>query len=148
LRLSYNLFVVGIPKAQPRPRMTKTGHVYTPDSAKDWKESIAAECISHRQPVIEQPVKLTVCFYLPVPKSANLKNVFYYPHTVKPDADNLLKAVMDAMTEASVWADDALVYSSCAEKWYCLGKCGARIIVEVIEQPGKVSILDFNRRKR
>jgi len=133
LKLVYDLFIDGIPKAQPRPRMTKKGHVYTPDSAKEWKQIVVAECLLHRQPLILQPVKLTVCFYLPVPKSAKIKDGFYYPHTAKPDADNLLKAVMDAMTEANVWYDDALVYSSCAEKWYCLGKCGARIKVEVKE---------------
>lgn len=128
----YDFFVKGIPKAQPRPRMTKTGHVYTPGSAKAWKETIIAECFAHRKLEILLPVKLTVCFYLPAPKGAKGR-IRAYPHTVKPDADNLLKALMDAMTTAQVWKDDALVYSSYAEKWYTFGDTGAQIKVEVME---------------
>jgi Holliday junction resolvase RusA-like endonuclease len=75
-------------------------------------------------------VKLTVCFFFSTPKNIR-KQDLYIPHTVKPDADNLLKAVMDAMTAASVWTDDAIVYSSCSEKWYTSGKNGAKIKVEV-----------------
>jgi Holliday junction resolvase RusA-like endonuclease len=52
------------------------------------------------------------------------------PHTKKPDVDNLLKAVMDSMTAAGVWKDDALVYTTEAGKWYAAGKTGAQIIVE------------------
>jgi Holliday junction resolvase RusA-like endonuclease len=53
------------------------------------------------------------------------------PHGKKPDVDNLLKAVMDSMTTAGVWKDDALVYVTEAGKWYAAGKTtGARIIVE------------------
>jgi Holliday junction resolvase RusA-like endonuclease len=69
-------------------------------------------------------------------KTKEQKNIDadYIPHTVKPDTDNLLKAVMDAMTEAGVWTDDALVYSTKSEKWYASeGECGARIKVEVRE---------------
>jgi Holliday junction resolvase RusA-like endonuclease len=53
------------------------------------------------------------------------------PHGKKPDVDNLLKAVMDAMTTAEVWKDDALVYATEAGKWYAAGKTGAQIIVEI-----------------
>ena len=141
MKTVYELFVPGIPKAQPRPRMTKTGHVYTPDSAKEWKETIQAEFLMRKKEIIDQPVKLTVCFFFLTPKSKKSERDMF-PHTVKPDADNLLKAVMDAMsaqehrqlTAASVWTDDALVYSSCAEKWYTPVKTGARIRVEVMSK--------------
>jgi crossover junction endodeoxyribonuclease RusA len=112
--------------------MTKMGHVYTPDSAKGWKEVVTAEFLARRQTAITQPVRLTVCFFFLAPKSEK-KREGNYPHTKKPDADNLLKAVMDAMTDAGVWTDDALVYSSCAEKWYGFDRNGARIKVEVRE---------------
>jgi Holliday junction resolvase RusA-like endonuclease len=134
MKTVYDFFVKGIVKAQPRPRMTKTGHVYTPDSAKTWKELVTAECLARRQPVIDEPVKLTVCFYFPFPRSAKNKKRFC-PHTVKPDADNLLKAVMDALTEAKAWTDDAVVYSSRAEKWYTRDNVyGARVTIEIWEE--------------
>jgi Holliday junction resolvase RusA-like endonuclease len=128
----YDIHVRGLPKAQPRPRVVKdTGHIYTPNTAKDWKELVTAECMAHRQPEINEPVRLTVCFYFPLPKRLNGKN--FSPHVSKPDIDNLLKAVQDAMTEAKVWIDDAVVFSVVTEKWYSAKKSGAWIQVEAID---------------
>jgi Holliday junction resolvase RusA-like endonuclease len=93
---------------------------------------VTAQCLANRKPVITQPVKLTIQFYFQAPKSARKHNGDY-PHPVKPDTDNLLKAVMDAMTQVQVWMDDAQVYSSSAGKFYTKGKTGARIKVEVWE---------------
>ena len=81
----------------------------------------------HRPP-IANPVRLRVSFFLPRPKA--MKGEAAVPHTKKPDVDNLLKAVMDSMTAAGVWKDDALVYVTNAGKWYAAGKTGAQIIVE------------------
>jgi Holliday junction resolvase RusA-like endonuclease len=139
MKTVYDIFVLGLPKAQPRPRLTKTGHVYTPGSANDWKETVIAEIMLHRKPVITVPVRLTVCFYFPVPKSVKQKDI-YFPHAGKPDVDNLLKAVMDAMTQANVWKDDTQVYRSHAEKWYCREYYGARIKVEAKEKGEKEEV--------
>jgi Holliday junction resolvase RusA-like endonuclease len=125
----YNAFISGLPKAQPRPRMTKTGHTYNPETAREWKDTVKAHFMIHRKPQINEPVRLEALFFLPRPKRL-MKTDGPVPHTVKPDADNLLKAVMDAMTEAGVWKDDALVYGVSVEKWYS-GTCtGARITVK------------------
>jgi Holliday junction resolvase RusA-like endonuclease len=124
----YSLFVHGIPKAQPRPRMTVSGHVYNPDSADVWKEIVRTTFNAFHKPPITHPIRLQVNFFLPRPKS--IKGEIAVPHTKKPDVDNLLKAVMDSMTAAGVWKDDALVYATEAGKWYASGKIGAQIIVE------------------
>ena len=128
MRSIYHLFVNGIPKAQPRPRMTASGHVYNPDSADVWKEIVRTAFLSFHRPPITNPIRLRVSFFLPRPKT--MKGEIAVPHVKKPDVDNLLKAVMDAMTVAGVWKDDALVYATEAGKWYTAGKTGARIIVE------------------
>lgn len=39
------------------------------------------------------------------------------PHTVRPDADNLVKALLDALTRARVWEDDAQVWDLRVRKW-------------------------------
>lgn len=39
------------------------------------------------------------------------------PHTVRPDADNLVKSLLDSLTRAGVWADDAQVYDLRVRKW-------------------------------
>jgi Holliday junction resolvase RusA-like endonuclease len=112
--------------------MTTRGHVYTPDSAKEWKERIGAHFIIHRKPIITEPVFLELVFYFSRPK--RLLHCRVYPHTAKPDEDNLQKAVMDAMTDAGVWKDDALVFGNLTQKWYSEGPSGVWIIVKVWRQ--------------
>jgi Holliday junction resolvase RusA-like endonuclease len=128
MKTVYHLFVNGIPKAQPRPRMTASGHVYNPCSADAWKEIVRTAFVPFHKPPIANPIRLRVSFFLPRPKA--MKGEAAVPHAKKPDVDNLLKAVMDAMTVAGVWKDDALVYATEAGKWYAAGKTGAQIIVE------------------
>ena len=40
-------------------------------------------------------------------------------HVQKPDADNLLKPIMDALSEAEVWHDDNQVDRIFLQKWRC-----------------------------
>jgi Holliday junction resolvase RusA-like endonuclease len=129
-KILYQLFVKGIPKAQPRPRMTVKGHVYNPDSADAWKEEIKAAFLSCRKPTITGPVRLTVRFSLPLPKGMKIANNVPVPHTKKPDTDNLLKAVMDSLTAVGVWKDDAQVFETLAGKYYTGRNTGAQIIIE------------------
>jgi Holliday junction resolvase RusA-like endonuclease len=129
MEVAYSVFVPGLPKAQPRPRMTSSGHVYNPDTAKDWKAAIKKYFMLYRRPVIIAPVFLEVLFYFPRPK--RLLNYAMYPHTVKPDSDNLMKAVMDAITTAGVWKDDAQVYGHHVEKYYSQSPSGAKIIINI-----------------
>jgi Holliday junction resolvase RusA-like endonuclease len=112
--------------------MTANGHVYNPDSADEWKEEIRIAFLSCRRPTITKPVHLKVCFFMPVPKGMKIKSKEgrYVPHVKKPDTDNLLKAVMDALTDTGVWKDDAHVYWTEAIKQYASEDTGAQIIVE------------------
>jgi hypothetical protein len=49
---------------------------------------------------------------------------FGKPHTQKPDGDNVAKAVMDGLTAAGVWPDDAVVWSLEIRKvWAVQGYC-------------------------
>jgi Holliday junction resolvase RusA-like endonuclease len=128
MKTVYSLFVNGIPKAQPRPRRGTSGHFYNPDSADAWKEIVRTAFGSFHKPPITDPIRLQVSFFLPRPKA--MKGEAAVPHAKKPDVDNLLKALMDSMTAAGVWKDDALVYATDMSKWYAAGKTGAQIIVE------------------
>ena len=132
MKTLYNVFVNGLPKAQPRPRMTARDHVYNPGSANAWKDAVCAEFLSCRRgSPTAHPVRLGVKFFLPYPARAKGKERDA-PHAKKPDLDNLLKAVMDAMSMAGVWEDDSRVYETAASKWQTGGKTGAQITVETI----------------
>ena len=108
--------VRGVPKPSPRPRaramQTKQGHhiaqVYAGKTDKDWKGLVAAaarEAWGDR-PVEMGPVHLHVEFIFLRPKSVSVKK--RPKHTVKPDLDNLIKSVQDALN-GLVWRDDAQV---------------------------------------
>ncbi|MDR1902012.1 MAG: RusA family crossover junction endodeoxyribonuclease [Treponema sp.] len=128
-KILYQLFVNGVPKAQPRPRMTAKGHVYNPSSADAWKEEVRAAFLPCLKPTITGPVRLTVRFSLPMPKGMAITGIVA-PHVKKPDTDNLLKAVMDSLTAVRVWKDDAQVFETLAGKYYTGKKTGAQITVE------------------
>lgn len=115
--------VTGEPKAQPRIRMAKGGHAYTPNSAKGFKERIHWEARSHCPlPVGDSstPIRVDISFYLKRPKRLCRKKDPQGPvfATKKPDRDNLDKAVLDALVGAGVLIDDAQVVSGTLEKYY------------------------------
>jgi Holliday junction resolvase RusA-like endonuclease len=130
LKVEYRVFVNGVPKAQPRPRMMRNGHVFNPHSADAWKDAVKAAFMA-RKPIITGPVGLYVKFFMPIPKGLKVKEGVFIPHIKKPDTDNLLKAVMDSLTQVGVWKDDSQVYSAEAVKGYAHGKVGA--LVEIAE---------------
>ena len=54
-----------------------------------------------------------------------------FHHSKKPDLDNLIKATLDAMTQAGAWRDDSQVSTIRASKQYAfrLNKTGVRILI-------------------
>lgn len=122
------LFVLGLPKGQPRVKAYARGGragVYDPGTADAWKNSVAmaatAAGLSGREFV--GGVDLSIAFAFPRPKAhfgrgGWLKGSAPWLHTSRPDADNLLKAVMDALTDVRVWRDDAQVHGVCVSKRY------------------------------
>jgi len=113
--------VHGYPKAQPRPRGTLRGskvHVYNPDSADDWKALIIDAAMKYQpQDPIEGPIEVNADFYFQRPtkhyfvrKDGNvLRPDVPALHYVKPDRDNLEKALLDALTLCRYWLDDCQV---------------------------------------
>lgn len=130
--------VFGEPKGQPRPRAFAIGgkaRMYDPGTAEGWKARVAAAVAEARGsvPPIEGPVGISVVFLMPRPKYL-LKRTSptgRVAHTGKPDADNMLKAVMDALTQIGVWRDDAQITDSTIVKRY----------TAINEQPGAEIVL-------
>jgi Holliday junction resolvase RusA-like endonuclease len=110
-----------VPKGWKRP-------IITHDSArtKPWRQAIVDAALAQLDghPPIEDPVRLTVRFYLPRPKSAPRRVV--WPAKL-PDLDKLVRAVCDALTAAGVWRDDAQVVSLTASKAFAGGVADAGV---------------------
>lgn len=124
------LNVSGIPAAQPRQRFARRGnfvHTYTPYTADGWKAAVEAEAIKSGVKIGKGvPVMLSIIFAMPRPKS----RAGQINHIVKPDIDNLAKAVMDALSDSGIWHDDAQVCRLYARKDYLGDKSGAVINLE------------------
>jgi Holliday junction resolvase RusA-like endonuclease len=111
--------VPGLPVAKARPRVTQKG-VYTPKKTKEYEERIKAVLISSYSAtqlfsLKEKPICLWCTFYFPSPKRKKTR----YP--LKPDLDNLVKAVMDALNGLVVEKDGQVV-SIIAKKRYGMAK--------------------------
>lgn len=133
--LAGELHVIGTPKAQPRVKGCIRGQhaaIYTPGTANGWKDTIRLAAASLAGRELTSPIYLQAKIILPRPKA---RRKDYYVVT-KPDIDNLLKAIMDVLSQVRVWHDDAQVVRLEAEKIYQAENlaCGAEIeIYEGVE---------------
>lgn len=123
----YTVRANGTPKGQPRPRAFVRGNraaVYDPGTAEGWKSAIAVACAELEGEMIESPLSVDLTFFMPRPKShfkksGQLKDSApTYLFDKKPDADNLAKAVLDALTAIRVWKDDDQVCELTVRKYY------------------------------
>lgn len=122
----FEITVAGIPKGQPRPRAfvgpSGKARVFDAGTAEGWKATIAqeAQATGIVGLELEGPIELQVRFLLPRPKRLCRRSdpAGPVPSASKPDLDNLLKAVMDALTGVRVWRDDAQVVTISASKSY------------------------------
>ena len=121
-------FVKGKPKAQPRPKARRIGsfvRIYTPDTAKDWKDAIKFECYKIKENFdLSGAFICSLSFYFLRPKSHYKKSGGLVKgakklHIYKPDLDNLEKGVLDAITNSGqAWKDDSqIVELSSRKQW-------------------------------
>lgn len=134
------LTVPGLPVAQPRQRMTMiAGHPqnYVPrkHSVHDFKAAIRLAAFEKCGPTILGPVALTLRFFFPRPQRLvwRKRAMEQAWHVSKPDLDNLEKSVMDSLTQAGVWRDDAQVCCKRSKKIICAGDEEPR--VEIVVRP-------------
>lgn len=125
---SIHLFIPGNPVPQGRPRACirgKHASVYEDAKSKDWKKTIAVHAqyqldrlsfdVKGPRVLIDTAIKLEVEFRLLRPKSVSVKK---RPEPItRPDLDNLVKAVKDALTGV-LWRDDSQVIELEAKKVY------------------------------
>lgn len=126
-------FVVdAAPVAQPRQRVgvvAGRARAYLPQSDPVWlyKELVAlAARDAYTGPLLEGPLRVDTLFVLERPRGKvwKRKAMPRLPHASRPDLDNLVKAVLDALSGV-LWRDDAQV---------CCGE-GAKVVAAGGEWP-------------
>lgn len=116
-----------------KPRMTRCDKWKQRDCVvayRSWADSARAAIQRTTKLTLKNPTTLIVTAYFQVPESWSHKRkslALTEPHTVKPDADNVLKAVCDALFENDQMVTEARI----CKKW--AGLDGPRIHVELTE---------------
>ena len=130
--------IPGNPKGKGRPRFTRSGHAYTPESTASY-ENLVKVCFAQKyhgtQPIPHGvPVKAHITAFFPIPKSvsksraADMERGFLLP-TKPPDTDNLAKIVLDALNGLA-YHDDAQIVRLTVQKSYSREP---RVLVEISE---------------
>ena len=133
------IIIMGEPVAQGRPRFARRGnfvHAYDPENSRTWKQT--ARLISIEQtagrPLLTEALSLRIDVYRSVPRSWSKKRQAQaldgsIRPTTRPDADNYIKGVQDALNGV-LWHDDSQIVSVTASKFY---SDRPRVEIEVVE---------------
>jgi Holliday junction resolvase RusA-like endonuclease len=118
------IFVVpGLPQGKGRARFGN-GRAYTPAKtvAYEGLVAMAGHQAMNGRPLIEGPVYMLVNAFFPIPKSwskakreAALTGTVW--HTGKPDGDNILKAVGDALNEVAFKDDSQVAFAKITKRY-------------------------------
>lgn len=119
--------VPGAPKGKGRPRFARSGNriiTYTPPDTVAYEnvvKMVAVQAMRGKE-LIRGACEITVTAFFPIPKSwpeskKQLAIAGKIRPTKKPDLDNILKAICDALT-GIVWRDDKQIVGDDTKKWY------------------------------
>lgn len=120
-----HFIIPGKPIGKGRPRFTRTGHCWTPDKTVAYERDIKMAYWStygHRKYGEDKALAVEIILYYPRPKRMTkvkrlLAQKGVLRPTVKPDVDNVIKAILDALNGVAFEDDRQIVQVEC-EKWY------------------------------
>ena len=113
MQVKFNVF--GKPRGKQRPRLCSVDGrniVYTPKQTIEYEKLIKASYIASSKVFFERniPIEINILAYFFHKSSIEFA-------TKKPDADNIIKIVLDALNKVAFY-DDAQVSKICFEKRY------------------------------
>jgi Holliday junction resolvase RusA-like endonuclease len=117
---SWAFSVLGSPAPQGSKKylgQSRAGHAILGESSKKvmpWREAVKAA--APPGPMLDGPIAVRIVFTLQRPKSARKSETRPYRY---PDCSKILRSTEDAITEAGLWRDDALVaeFTRLAKVW-------------------------------
>lgn len=132
--------VPGKPVGKGRPRAARRGKgitLYTPEKTATYESTVAlfASQAMAGRPLISGPVDVVMRVVLPIPASWSIRKKDHATDgivmpTTKPDMDNVVKAIFDAINGV-VWNDDTQVVDLLVRKRYGLTPCVSVIVSQL-----------------
>jgi Holliday junction resolvase RusA-like endonuclease len=117
------IFIPGDPVAQPRVKVSTRGgfaraYVDAKHPIHAYKQAVRLAYVNAGGEILEGPVEVKITCWFSRPKSHSKKrSVAPEPKAIKPDSDNLGKAILDSLNGIA-YHDDSQVYKLTVEKWY------------------------------
>jgi crossover junction endodeoxyribonuclease RusA len=143
----FSVTVEGTPVPKGRPRIGKSGHVYTPGATRVWEITIqlatrvammgrsptTLPCVVHVAAILEYPASVSQKKARELLEEGGI-------HAIKPDLDNLLKAALDGISGATMAVyDDKQIIEVCCYKRYGPRAC---LMIDVFEIDDDDSAVD------
>lgn len=132
--------VYGEPRGKGRPRFTRNGRTYTPAETAQYERMVRTMFLS-RYPRAEKigkdiPVRAKINAYYKIPDSAGkakkqLMRAGLIKPTKKADADNVAKAILDALN-GFAYHDDAQVVELEVKKLYAQSEPYIDVLIEEV----------------
>lgn len=137
-RSNMEFIVEGEPQGKARPRFSrKSGTVYTPAKTAKYEKEIRQAYIAVGGKLIPEGsyAVVTVDAYFKIPKSYTKRKRLDCEQNInrpdkKPDIDNVLKVVLDALNKVA-YEDDKQVIEVICRKWY--SRSSGFLKVQIIE---------------
>ena len=114
--------IPGTPIAKGRPKFASRGkyvQAYTPEKTLNYENLVK---VSYPGGKLSGAIEATIYLFFPIPKSTSKKKAedmrnLRTLHTKKPDADNCIKAILDALNNIA-YDDDSQIAMVRAYKFY------------------------------
>ena len=124
--------IEGQPQGKGRPKFTRDGHCFTPKATREYENLIAEEYKAAKGETLDGYIRVNIKAYYKISKSTTKINrgkieAGIIKPAVKPDIDNVVKAILDGLNGVAYHDDSQVVYVD-AEKLYADEPC---VIVEV-----------------
>lgn len=117
------MFVPGRPRPKGSKRIARGRLIESSRGLRQWREALALAALAARQDAGGE---------WPITDAAKVGMVFYVRRiTSKPDIDKLARAVLDALVEAGILADDSIVVHLEVWKWTAGDSEGEGVSVRV-----------------
>lgn len=122
--ISLNFTVPGEPKGKGRPRVTRSGHAFTPKDTVMYENLVRTSFTQkypEHIPVPDREIRATIKAFYGMPKASKKKTEDMVTGKIrpkkKPDLDNIAKSILDSLNGIA-FRDDSLVVDLSVSKHY------------------------------